>query len=216
MPASLYFLNRKGRIFYEGLKQKCFLCKEEGHLKADCPQKAKGKVEVKDKPVTENNLSGVTGEVSGTTLPAKVDGGGIQQSEQNPSLNQPSYSGVLCGVKPVIEKKSVVANLITLVSERNKRPVLGETTSEHAVADEVMDTEHEADAEDGVTKGGVKCQHSTGGSTEEADDETLEGFTTVGGNRKSSRAAVKKALTALDKIASVPLPERKGNRSTSK
>lgn len=38
IPAALYFLNRKGRIYYDGLKQKCFQCKKEGHLKVDCPQ----------------------------------------------------------------------------------------------------------------------------------------------------------------------------------
>lgn len=38
IPATLFFLNRRGRIYYEGVKHKCFLCKEEGHLKAECPQ----------------------------------------------------------------------------------------------------------------------------------------------------------------------------------
>lgn len=41
IPAALYFLNRKGRIYYDGLKQKCFQCKKEGHLKVECPQSKK-------------------------------------------------------------------------------------------------------------------------------------------------------------------------------
>lgn len=38
IPSTIHFLNRRGRIYYEGLRQKCFLCKQEGHLKAKCPQ----------------------------------------------------------------------------------------------------------------------------------------------------------------------------------
>lgn len=40
IPATLFFLNRRGRIYYEGVKHKCFLCKAEGHLKAECPRNA--------------------------------------------------------------------------------------------------------------------------------------------------------------------------------
>lgn len=40
IPANLYVGHFRARIFYEGLKNKCFFCKEEGHNKAECPKMA--------------------------------------------------------------------------------------------------------------------------------------------------------------------------------
>ena len=40
IPPALYIGHYKCRIFYEGLRNRCFTCKQEGHVKADCPQKA--------------------------------------------------------------------------------------------------------------------------------------------------------------------------------
>lgn len=60
IPATLFFLNRRGRIYYEGVKHKCFLCKEEGHLKADCPRNA------------ENQRKSQTVDTSGETVGASA------------------------------------------------------------------------------------------------------------------------------------------------
>ncbi|KAL1378134.1 hypothetical protein pipiens_004046 [Culex pipiens pipiens] len=40
IPAHLYVGHFRARIFYEGLKNKCFFCKAEGHVKQNCPKLA--------------------------------------------------------------------------------------------------------------------------------------------------------------------------------
>lgn len=57
IPATLFFLNRRGRVYYEGLKFKCFQCKEEGHIKADCPRIASKSKENTDDNSEKNDNS---------------------------------------------------------------------------------------------------------------------------------------------------------------
>lgn len=40
LPANLYIGHFKARIYYEGLKNRCFYCKNDGHLKVNCPKLA--------------------------------------------------------------------------------------------------------------------------------------------------------------------------------
>lgn len=40
IPAHLFVGHFRARIFYEGLKNKCFYCKSEGHEKSNCPKLA--------------------------------------------------------------------------------------------------------------------------------------------------------------------------------
>lgn len=40
LPANLYISHFKARIYYEGLKNRCFYCKSEEHQKANCPKLA--------------------------------------------------------------------------------------------------------------------------------------------------------------------------------
>lgn len=109
----------------------------------------------------------------------------------------------------------MVANMIKLVSERNKTLTPETTADTQDVTEEVMDTESELEKDGDGTKAGVKRQHSTGGSTGDTDEEIPAGFTKVNGNRKSTRAA-KKATTPLETIANVPAQENKSKRSSSK
>lgn len=40
IPANVYIGHFRARLYYEGLKNKCFHCKAEGHIKAECPKLA--------------------------------------------------------------------------------------------------------------------------------------------------------------------------------
>ncbi|KAL1401775.1 hypothetical protein pipiens_006371 [Culex pipiens pipiens] len=40
IPPSLFIGHYKCRIFYDGLRNRCFVCRQEGHVKAACPSKA--------------------------------------------------------------------------------------------------------------------------------------------------------------------------------
>lgn len=40
IPANIFIGHFRARIYYDGLKNRCFYCKEEGHLKANCPKLA--------------------------------------------------------------------------------------------------------------------------------------------------------------------------------
>lgn len=193
VPPSLYFLNRKGRIFYDGLKQKCFLCKEEGHLKAECPQKVESRNKSERHKMNDDK---------------KPEDNEINSEKQDNAA--PTYSGILSGVKPKPVTENVIANMVTLVSERIRIPP-PETT---AVDAEVMETESESMPGGGV-KSGVKRLHSSGGSNGDTDEEAFSEFTKVVGNRKSTRTA-KKVMTPLETIASVSSQVAKGKRSSSK
>lgn len=40
IPANIFIGHFRARIYYDGLKNRCFYCKEEGHQKANCPKLA--------------------------------------------------------------------------------------------------------------------------------------------------------------------------------
>lgn len=52
IPAALEVCDWKARIFYDGLKNKCFLCNLEGHRKDSCPQRKTQKRKEKRKEVS--------------------------------------------------------------------------------------------------------------------------------------------------------------------
>lgn len=40
IPANMYVAHFRARVYYEGLKNRCFFCKAEGHMKVECPKLA--------------------------------------------------------------------------------------------------------------------------------------------------------------------------------
>lgn len=88
IPAGLYIGHFRARIYYDGLKNRCFHCKQEGHLKSGCPKLA-------------NSSSGSGGPRSYSTVAAR-------ENPATPNLSVPVIS-------PVMERlvKSVQGSLGT-------------------------------------------------------------------------------------------------------
>lgn len=40
IPANMYIAHFRARVYYDGLKNRCFFCKAEGHMKVECPKLA--------------------------------------------------------------------------------------------------------------------------------------------------------------------------------
>lgn len=70
IPANVYIGHFRARLYYEGLKNKCFHCKAEGHIKAECPKLAS----LKDNPNDSLLYSRVTANLKvATRLDSSTD-----------------------------------------------------------------------------------------------------------------------------------------------
>lgn len=196
IPASLFFLNRRGRIFYDGLKQKCFICKQEGHLKVDCPQ---------NKTKTKN--------VESTELQQECSSGSKDQTAH--SSSQLNYAGVVSGATSKRSEERIEVQMVTLVPANKQTKVLDAQVNESKKEDTVVCASMEVD--DGADKSAVKRQHSAAGDSGETDEDVTSGFAQVESKRSSRRMKV--SLSPLEAIASVPKQKKVGKnekRSSSK
>lgn len=71
IPPALYIGHFKCRVFYEGLRNRCFICKEEGHVKAECPSR----------PSVQSRISNVSG-------PSDEDGQSASFAAVTKAVNQ--------------------------------------------------------------------------------------------------------------------------------
>lgn len=90
IPPHVYIGHFRARIFYDGLKNKCFLCKGEGHVKADCPRM-----------VAKNGGSGETSYANVAALGAvakyqpPTDNVQLSESSTNATEDQQTTSAVI-------------------------------------------------------------------------------------------------------------------------
>lgn len=73
IPDILFFRNRKGRIFYDGIKPKCFTCKSDTHLKKCCPVLRERQAEKKQKQMAPENLEKAEEDISTVAAENTID-----------------------------------------------------------------------------------------------------------------------------------------------
>ena len=206
IPAALYFLNRKGRIYYDGLKQKCFQCKKEGHLKVDCPQGKRNHQNQETQPVE----SQTPGE-SLQTVELILDPQLILPLQKGDEVKGSLYSDAVKesddkqGSKAKDIQKPIVLNMTTLVPlEKSPAPVKPSLAQSGVDPDDneqdPADSEVEEDEMEGIEMVEVEMdgagKRGLSSSDESTKDVNVEGFTTVKGKSKT-----KKLAGALEVIA---------------
>lgn len=140
LPANLFIGHCKARLYYEGLRNKCFYCKSEGHLKAECPKLAKLKASQNDDESTQ------TGSYSQVLANAVI---GASASPVLGSLNMTSFPIIGTpnrSTEPGAAKEKPASKYII-----PKQPEQPSTSGEKRTPTDKA--ENQADAETGNTKG---------------------------------------------------------------
>lgn len=201
IPATLFFLNRRGRIYYEGVKHKCFLCKEEGHLKAECPRNKKnteaaGSVEL---------ANGLADPSASTSTPQQSTFAAVLKSKT------PDAGAVERKMTLLVPAAKVAAESVCNVDKEKPSNI-------EEVADKPQDTvaltdEIGADIEDLPDPIEMEVEDLTQASKRQHDSSSTE----EEGNTRSSRTRKqKKDVDPLEIIASVPVQPKGKGRNKSK
>lgn len=98
IPAGLFIGHFRARIYYDGLKNRCFFCKQEGHLKSSCPKLA-------------NSSSGSGGSRSYSTVTAQG------RPVSTPNLNVPPMT-------PIMQRLVKAAQEPAKIKEGDKRTAI--------------------------------------------------------------------------------------------
>lgn len=90
IPAAMYIGHFKCRIFYEGLRNRCFICKQEGHVKAECPTKVsvQQRLDSHDEGTPGNQPAPYASVAKGLSRQVGVEGGSIEMPTLHPQQKQ--------------------------------------------------------------------------------------------------------------------------------
>lgn len=172
IPSTLFVANRRARLYYEGLKQRCFLCKEEGHLKADCPQNKRR--------LPEGAAPGVViphSEKSITSKNTYADAviGAATSSRVHEQL-QTSMVTLVSSRDGSMRQKQIEGNSIVEVAADRQSDVASKADSEEDTSDEITAEEKEHSNKRPLTA-----------SSKSGSDDGGDSFVTVEKNRKSRK-----------------------------
>ncbi|XP_062710319.1 uncharacterized protein LOC134288701 [Aedes albopictus] len=129
IPPTVEILQWKGKVFYDDLKNKCFLCQQEGHRKNACPQR----------PTRNQKAKGV--EMVASTYASAVIHGGValaqqeavneekevvkEDSEAKAEADEGEKQGTLQGTEPIVYQseyeKTLAENWAKHEAEKRKR-----------------------------------------------------------------------------------------------
>lgn len=202
IPASLYFLHRRGRIYYDGLKQRCYLCKQEGHLKAICPQNAaRRETDVK----TEDQV--------------------LRPRPEMAALVQSTYSGVVAGTTTSAKTNDELQlSMVRLVSSNIARSsreiedaddfiieVLDEESVDAAASVVAQATESASESNDEEMGRSKKRPLVTSSKSE--SEEADEKYTTVDRSRKTRKQKRADVVERPDVLQTIAAESRGGSKS---
>lgn len=194
IPPTLYFRNRRGRIYYEGLKHRCFLCKQEGHMKATCPQKKPAQSSAGEKSENEKSASSsYAGAVKGLNT---SDQSTVSQEDSDTLKMVKLVSSRSDAGK--VSTESLVKKVVDAVV------IEGSATDENLASSSGLSAEKSVEEEMQVdpSKSNKRPLTTSSKSTSETDEEDFHGFTKVDrSGRSRSRRQKKSENNALEIIA---------------
>lgn len=86
LPGQIKIKGKQARVYYDGLKDKCFVCGTEGHLKVDCPNRS-GVGAASLSKQSSNSFAQVVANGSSTSQPIVALGASSANNQQGKGQN---------------------------------------------------------------------------------------------------------------------------------